>query len=60
MLEVYPEKVAKLSPEGFARITITLDFGLRHQVRTSVKNCLRYLQTMLEFLKFHEWHWTEK
>ena len=32
MLEVYPEKVAKLSPEGFARITSTLDFGLRHQV----------------------------
>ncbi|KAG0575366.1 hypothetical protein KC19_VG340300 [Ceratodon purpureus] len=31
MLEVYPEKVAKLSPEGFARITSTLDFGMRHQ-----------------------------
>ncbi|CAM6129712.1 unnamed protein product [Calypogeia fissa] len=31
MLEVYPEKVAKLSPEGFGRIVDTLDFGLRHQ-----------------------------
>lgn len=31
MLEVYPEKVAKLSPEGFARISATLEFGLRHQ-----------------------------
>lgn len=32
MLEVYPEKVAKLSTEGFGRIVGTLDFGLRHQV----------------------------
>jgi hypothetical protein len=32
MLEVYPEKVAKLSQEGFGRIVDTLDFGLRHQV----------------------------
>lgn len=32
MLEVYPEKVAKLSPDGFARIVGTLDFGLQHQV----------------------------
>jgi hypothetical protein len=31
MLEVYPEKVAKLPPEGFARITSSLDFGLGHQ-----------------------------
>jgi hypothetical protein len=32
MLEVYPEKVAKLSPDGFSRIVGTLDFGLHHQV----------------------------
>eukprot|EP01018_Ginkgo_biloba_P030182 Gb_04408 [translate_table: standard] len=31
MLEVYPEKVAKLSPEAFAHIVGTLNFGLRHQ-----------------------------
>jgi hypothetical protein len=31
MLEVYPEKVAKLSPDGFSRIVGTLDFGLHHQ-----------------------------
>lgn len=31
MLEVYPEKVAKLAPDAFAQIVGTLDFGLRHQ-----------------------------
>ncbi|KAL3681977.1 hypothetical protein R1sor_024933 [Riccia sorocarpa] len=31
MLEVYPEKVARLSADGFGRIVGTLDFGLRHQ-----------------------------
>ncbi|KAL2619846.1 hypothetical protein R1flu_000051 [Riccia fluitans] len=31
MLEVYPEKVARLSADGFGQIVGTLDFGLRHQ-----------------------------
>eukprot|EP00249_Psilotum_nudum_P010588 c22631_g1_i2 orf=152-3370(+) len=31
MLEVYPEKIAKLSTEAFGHIVGTLDFGLRHQ-----------------------------
>ncbi|EFJ35002.1 hypothetical protein SELMODRAFT_406082 [Selaginella moellendorffii] len=31
MLEVYPEKVAKISPEGFSQILGTLEFGLRQQ-----------------------------
>lgn len=31
MLEVYPEKIAKLSKEGFDSIMGTLEFGLRHQ-----------------------------
>lgn len=31
MLEVYPEKIAKLSKEGFGQIVSTLDYGLRHQ-----------------------------
>eukprot|EP00250_Pteridium_aquilinum_P028115 c36611_g1_i1 orf=157-3681(+) len=31
MLEVYPEKIAKLSKEGFSQVVGALNFGLRHQ-----------------------------
>ncbi|KAI5070172.1 hypothetical protein GOP47_0014515 [Adiantum capillus-veneris] len=31
MLEVYPEKIAKLSKEGFGQVVGALQFGLRHQ-----------------------------
>ncbi|MCO5598035.1 hypothetical protein L7F22_052124 [Adiantum nelumboides] len=31
MLEVYPEKIARLSKEGFSQVVGALSFGLRHQ-----------------------------
>jgi len=34
LLEVYPEKVAHLNSDAFARIIGSLDFGLRNQAST--------------------------
>ncbi|KAG6541019.1 hypothetical protein Mapa_017592 [Marchantia paleacea] len=52
MLEVYPEKVAKLSSEGFGRIVGTLDFGLRHQDVEVVNMSL----TALNAVAFYHYH----
>ncbi|OAE29499.1 hypothetical protein AXG93_1433s1180 [Marchantia polymorpha subsp. ruderalis] len=52
MLEVYPEKVAKLSTEGFGRIVGTLDFGLRHQDVEVVNMSL----TALNAVAFYHYH----
>ncbi|KAJ7517651.1 hypothetical protein O6H91_21G033100 [Diphasiastrum complanatum] len=49
LLEVYPEKVAKLSPEGFSCIVSTLDFGLRHQDLEVVNMTLTALNALAFF-----------
>ncbi|KAG9445689.1 hypothetical protein H6P81_011817 [Aristolochia fimbriata] len=49
LLEVYPEKVVQLSPEAFAHVIGTLDFGIRHQDTEVVSNCLSALKALASY-----------
>lgn len=49
MLEVYPEKVARLNKEAFAHIIGTLDFGIRHQDTEVVEKCLRAVNALASY-----------
>lgn len=49
MLEVYPEKVAKLNAEAFAHIVGTLDFGIKHQDTEIVNMCLDALKALASY-----------
>ncbi|KAJ3682348.1 hypothetical protein LUZ60_014921 [Juncus effusus] len=49
MLEVYPEKVARLNKDAFSRIIATLDFGLRHQDIDIVEKCLAAINALASF-----------
>ncbi|XP_077228966.1 exportin-4 protein isoform X2 [Tasmannia lanceolata] len=49
LLEVYPEKVARLNAEAFAHIVGTLDFGIRHQDTEVVNVCLSALNALASY-----------
>ncbi|KAJ0967573.1 hypothetical protein J5N97_024490 [Dioscorea zingiberensis] len=49
MLEVYPEKVARLNNEAFVHTVHTLDFGIRHQDIDVVDMCLRAVDALASY-----------
>nr|XP_010934314.3 LOW QUALITY PROTEIN: exportin-4-like [Elaeis guineensis] len=49
MLEVYPEKVARLNREAFAHIIGTLDFGIHHQDADVVEKCLSAVNALASY-----------
>ncbi|KAL6883263.1 hypothetical protein ACP4OV_010677 [Aristida adscensionis] len=49
LLEVYPEKVAHLNRDAFARIAGSLEFGLRNQDSDVVEKCLAAVNALASY-----------